>query len=385
MTAPAAIKPIRTDAEHRAALAEIETLFDAAPGTEAADRLEVLTILVAAYEQKQHPIEAPDPVAVLDFAMRAQGRTQADLAALLGSRSRASEVLNRRRALTRDMIDKLATAWGVPADLLSAAYPVRAGMPGALKRGLAATAVVAVLGTAALAGTIGGMVWAYGDSLPSTAELADYVPADMRRYDESGRLAAYRRFVPLSAIPAHVVGAFLAAEDQDFYAHDGYDVWAMVRAAGQNLMHPGSKPAGASTITQQLAKNLLLPGKPPSFERKTQEVLLARRIEAALSKERILELYLNEIYFGGRAYGIAAAAEQYFHKRPADLTVAEAAYLAALPKAPNHYRIDVAENRDRAKTRRDWVLGRMADDGFITVSAATFARAEPLTSAVQRP
>jgi penicillin-binding protein 1A len=110
-----------------------------------------------------------------------------------------------------------------------------------------------------------------------------------------------------------------------------------------------------------------------------KEIILARRIEAALDKNRILELYLNQIYFGGYAYGIAAAAEQYFGKTPADLSVAEAAYLAALPKAPNHYRLDLPHNRERAKERRDWVLTRMADDGLITVSAAHYARLEPLT------
>jgi penicillin-binding protein 1A len=109
-----------------------------------------------------------------------------------------------------------------------------------------------------------------------------------------------------------------------------------------------------------------------------KEIILARRMEASLSKERILELYLNQIYFGGSAWGIAAAAEHYFGKRPADLGVAEAAYLASLPKAPNAYRLDQPDNRNRAWVRRNWVLARMADDGLITAAAASFAQKEPL-------
>jgi penicillin-binding protein 1A len=153
-----------------------------------------------------------------------------------------------------------------------------------------------------------------------------------------------------------------------------------MRAAYQSIgrIVMGRKPDGGATITQQLAKNVLLAGQLPSIERKVKEIVLASRIEDALSKERILELYLNQIYFGGHAYGIAAAARQYFGKAPSDLSVPEAAYLAALPKAPNNYRLDVLANQMRAKQRRDWVLTRMADDGMITASAAHLAQAEPL-------
>ena len=227
---------------------------------------------------------------------------------------------------------------------------------------------------------VGGLFWNYGRNVPDTAALASYTPPDVERYDAEGKLVEYRRFVPLSGIPPHVVKAFLAAEDEDYYAHSGYNAPAMLRAALQNLSQTGTgrRPHGAATITQQLAKNLLLPGQPPSIERKIKEIVLASRIEAALDKDRILELYLNQIYFGGHAYGIAAAARQYFGKAQADLSVAESAYLAALPKAPNNYRLDVPNNQTRAKERRDWVLDRMADEGLITVSAARLARAEPL-------
>jgi penicillin-binding protein 1A len=119
----------------------------------------------------------------------------------------------------------------------------------------------------------------------------------------------------------------------------------------------------------------------PSLRRKIKEIILAQRLEEALTKDRILETWLNVIYFGGQEYGIAAASQRYFGKTPGNLTIAEAAYLAGLPKAPNVYRLDVADNRIRAKERRDWVLDRMATDGMITVSAARLASAEPLTMA----
>lgn len=370
------VKPIKNEDDHRAALAEIDRLFNASPGTADADRLEVLCILVADYERKSHPVGEPDPVDFLSLSMQARGHSQADLARVLGSRSRASEILSRRRHLSPDMINKLAEVWSLPVGPLSAPYAVSGGLRRAAMRGAAALAIVLALG----GGTIAGVFWSYGRNLPDTAQLAGYTPPNVERYDAEGKLAEHRRFIPLSQIPPHVVKAFLAAEDQDYYAHSGYSVSAILRAAAQNLwsIGQGRKPNGASTITQQLAKNLLLPGEQPSIERKVKEIVLARRIEGALDKDRILELYLNQIYFGGHAYGIAAAAEQYFGKKAADLTMAEAAYLAALPKAPNNYRLDVAQNQERAKQRRDWVLERMADDGLITVSAARLARTEPL-------
>jgi penicillin-binding protein 1A len=367
------LKPIRTEEEHRSALAEIDRLFGAPPGSDEADSLEVMCVLVADYERKMHSMPAPDPVEVLSLAMQMQGRTQADLAEVLGSRSRASEVLNRRRHLSADMIGKLADAWGLPREPLSVPYAVTGGIKRTAMRGAAMLGVASLL----MAATVGGVFWTYGRDVPSTAAIAEYVPPDLKRYGEDGRTVEYRRFVPLASLPLHVVKAFLAAEDQDYFAHGGYSIPAILRAMAGNVTSSG-KPAGGSTITQQLAKNVLLPGQAPSISRKVKELILARRIEAALDKNRILELYLNQIYFGGYAYGIAAAAEQYFGKNPADLSVAEAAYLAALPKAPNHYRLDLPNNRERAKERRDWVLARMADDGLITASAAHYARLEPL-------
>jgi penicillin-binding protein 1A len=367
------LKPIRNQEQHRSALAEIDRLFGAPPGSDEADRLEVLCVLVADYERKVHSLPAPDPVEVLSLAMQMQGRSQADLAELLGSRSRASEVLNRRRHLSADMIGKLVDAWHLPREPLSVPYTVTGGIKRAAMRGAAVLGVAFFL----MAAAVGGVFWTYGRDVPSTAAIAEYTPPDLKRYGEDGRLVEYRNFVALASLPPHVVKAFVAAEDQDYFAHDGYSIRAILRAMVGNVTSSG-KPSGASTITQQLAKNVLLAGQAPSLSRKVKEIILARRIEAALDKDRILELYLNQIYFGGHAYGIAAAAEQYFGRSPADLSVAEAAYLAALPRAPNHYRLDLPNNRERAKERRDWVLTRMADDGLITVSAAHYARAEPL-------
>jgi penicillin-binding protein 1A len=382
MSANDAVKPVRTAGEHLAALDEIARLSGAGPGTPEASRLEVLVILVADYERKHHALPAPDPVELLTFAMKAQGRTQSDLAQVLGSRSRASEVLARRRRLSADMAHKLAKAWNLPAALLSAPYAVSGGVRRAAARGAAALLFVLLLGIPA----IGGVIWTYSRDLPDTSAIANYTPPDIIRSGPDGRLTAFRKFIPLAAIPPHVVNAFLAAEDRDYYGHGGYSVSAILRAMVHNVHgRRGSRPSGASTITQQLAKNLFLAGQPPSLERKIKEILLARRIEAALTKDRILELYLNQIYFGGAARGIVAAAKQYFGKAPAELSVAEAAYLAALPKAPDTYRLDLPGNLERAKERRDWVLERMAGDGLITATAAQFAQAKPLRSGVLQP
>jgi penicillin-binding protein 1A len=350
--------------------------MNAEPNSPEEDRLDVLAALVAAYETKRGVTASADPISVLQLALRAQGKGQKDVAATLGSRSRASEILSRKRHLSADMIEKLSRAFAIPAHLLAAPYEVATGrLRRILVGGAAATAVV--LGLMG-AGT-GLLLWRYGQDLPDAASLASYQPPSLMRTDSNGRLVEQRSFVPLGEIPPHVVKAFLAAEDQDFYDHGGVSTRAILRASLQNIASLGINPAGGSTISQQVAKNVLLTGQPRSLERKVKEVILARRIEANLTKDQILEIYLNQIYFGGSAYGIAAASQAYFSKEPADLTLAEAAYLAALPKAPNHYRLDMVENRSRAKDRRDWVLARMADDGLITPTAAHLAAGEPLT------
>jgi len=367
------IKPIRTSADHAAALEEIDRLFGAAPGSPEMDRLEVLAVLVAEYERANHTGAVPDPVDVLNFAMTAQGRSQADLANVLGSRSRATEVLKRQRKLSASMIEKLSRAWNIPAALLAASYRVHSPLRRIVTKGAVALAIILALG----AGVVGTTFFVYGRDLPSTANLADYHSSAVIKMDDVGKVVAYRKPIALNEIPPEIIKAFIAAEDQDFYNHAGYSLTAMARAASHNILASRGRQGG-STITQQLAKNLLLSGQDRTMSRKIKEVILARRIEQSLPKERILELYLNEIYFGGNLYGIGTASFYYFGKEPRDLTVAEAAYLAALPKAPNVYRLDVPENRERAKERRDWVLARMAADGLITATAAHFAQAEPL-------
>ncbi len=223
----------------------------------------------------------------------------------------------------------------------------------------------------------------YGRDLPDYKQLADYNPPMVTRvHAGDGRLLTEfaiekRIFVPIQAIPKRVISAFLSAEDKNFYRHPGVDLLSIGRAAATNVMNYGRnrRPVGASTITQQVAKNFLLTNE-VSIERKIKEAILAIRIEHAFSKEQILELYLNEIYLGLGSYGVAAAALNYFNKSLDQLTLAEAAYLAALPKAPNNYH--PVRRHEAAVARRDWVIGRMAEDGRVSPDEAKTAQAEPL-------
>jgi len=223
----------------------------------------------------------------------------------------------------------------------------------------------------------------YGSDLPDYRQLKDYKPPIVSRlYAADGRLMAEfaqekRVFVPIQSIPGRVKNAFIAAEDQNFYHHEGVDLLAIARAAFFNIKNfgTGRRPVGASTITQQVAKNFLLTNE-VSYERKIKEAILAYRMERAMSKDRLLELYMNEIFLGSRAYGVGAAALQYFNKSLTELTIEEAAYLAALPKAPNNYH--PVYDYDRALERRNWVISRMEEDGYITEAEADIARNKPL-------
>ncbi|MBI1985420.1 MAG: transglycosylase domain-containing protein, partial [Rhodospirillales bacterium] len=245
---------------------------------------------------------------------------------------------------------------------------------------LGALLIVAVVG----AGGVLFIFYNYGGDLPEYRQLANYEPPVMTRvYGGDGRLLAEyavekRVFVPIKAMPRRVVEVFLAAEDKNFYTHPGVDILSVVRAALTNVKNLGSskRPVGASTITQQVAKNFLLTNE-ISWKRKIQEAILAFRIERALSKDRILELYMNEIYLGFGSYGVAAAALNYFDKSLNDLTIGEAAFLAALPKAPNNY--NPITKPQAAKSRRDWVIGRMLAEGIITAEQADQAQRTPLT------
>ena len=243
----------------------------------------------------------------------------------------------------------------------------------------AAGTVVFLVGVAAAA----GMIWHYSKDLPDYSQLQDYEPPVMTRVHAAdgallGEYSKERRlYLPIQAVPKLVINAFLAAEDKNFYEHGGLDYSGMARAMVLYAQNIGSnrRPQGASTITQQVAKNFLLTNE-VSFTRKIKEALLAMRIERTYSKDKILELYLNEIYLGLGAYGIAAASLVYFDKSVNELTVSEAAYLAALPKAPSS--LHPVKNRDRALERRNYVVDRLLENGWIKQADAEKARKDPL-------
>ncbi|MEQ8965176.1 MAG: penicillin-binding protein 1A [Azospirillaceae bacterium] len=228
-----------------------------------------------------------------------------------------------------------------------------------------------------------GLMQYFSRDLPDYAQLADYEPPiTTRLHAADGRLmeeyaVENRIFVPIGAIPDHVIQAFVSAEDQHFNDHPGVDVVGIARAAVTNLRNlgTGQRPVGASTITQQVAKNFLLTNE-VSITRKARESLLELRIEETMSTDEILELYLTQIYLGRGAYGVAAASLAYFGKPLADLTVAEAAYIAGLPKAPNNY--NPVTRTEAALARRAYVLGRMREDGAITAETAAEAGEAPL-------
>jgi penicillin-binding protein 1A len=239
------------------------------------------------------------------------------------------------------------------------------------------------IGIIVTVGAVGFILHHYSQDLPDYTQLKNYEPPIVTRaYAGDGRLMAEfaiekRVFVPIRSIPKHVIDAFIAAEDQNFYKHRGVDYTGIARAIRTNLMNMGKnrRPVGASTITQQVAKNFLLTNE-LSFDRKIKEMLLAFRIEDALTKDQILELYLNEIYLGLSAYGVAAAAHEYFNKPLDKLSLEEVAYLAALPKAPNNYH--PLRKTEAAVIRRNWVIDRMYAEDFITFDEAEAAKNKPL-------
>ncbi len=224
-------------------------------------------------------------------------------------------------------------------------------------------------------------VWKFEKDLPDYTQLQNYEPPVMTRVQagDGSLLAEYARerrlYLPSTAIPPLVKQAFLSAEDKNFYTHNGLDPEGILRAL--SVLVQGSKRAqGASTITQQVAKNFLLTNE-RSFTRKIREALLALRIEQAYPKEKILELYLNEIYLGLGNYGVAAAALNYFDRSVNELSVAEVAYLAALPKGPNNYQPFL--KHDAAVTRRNWVIDRMVENGYVPRPDGEKAKQEPLS------
>ncbi len=229
-------------------------------------------------------------------------------------------------------------------------------------------------GIAALA----ALVLIYGNDLPDYRKLATYAPpVATRLYASDGSLlieyAEERRvFIDFADIPPQLVNAFVAAEDQNFWTHPGIDIQGITRAVINNTMRLfgfNTRFTGASTITQQVAKNFFLSSE-RTLSRKVKEAILALRLERAFSKEHIMTLYLNQIFLGARAYGIGSASLMYFNKPVSELNLAECAFLASLPKAPN--------NRDKAIERRNYVLRRMVEEGYITQAEADAAAKEPL-------
>ncbi|MDX2202054.1 MAG: penicillin-binding protein 1A [Hyphomicrobiaceae bacterium] len=246
-----------------------------------------------------------------------------------------------------------------------------------------ASGVVLFLAGSAVAGYL---IWQASRDLPDYESLARYEPPVMTRIHahDGSIMAEYARerriFVPINAIPKLLIAAYLSAEDRRFYEHGGLDITGIGRASYKLVMGlvQGSKrrAEGASTITQQVAKNFLLTNE-RSMQRKLVEAILAIRIERAYSKDRILELYLNEIYLGLGSYGVAAAALNYFNKELSELTIEEVAYLASLPKAPSNYH--PFRHKKEATIRRDWVIDQMAENGYIRSEQAKAAKAKPLT------
>ncbi|MEQ9245954.1 MAG: penicillin-binding protein 1A, partial [Nitratireductor sp.] len=245
--------------------------------------------------------------------------------------------------------------------------------------------VLALLVAAGIALYVGDLT----KDLPDYEVLAKYEPpVTTRVHAADGALMAEfarerRLYLPIQAVPDRVKAAFLSAEDKNFYNHPGVDVTGLARAVVTNIQNLGSgrRPVGASTITQQVAKNFLLTSD-QTMQRKIKEMVLSFRIEQAYSKDRILELYLNEIFFGLGSYGIAGAALTYFDKSVNELTLAEAAYLAALPKGPSNYH--PFRYTERAIERRNWVIDQMVANGYATAEEGEKAKATGLNVSPRR-
>ncbi len=239
------------------------------------------------------------------------------------------------------------------------------------------------LGVVMVALTIGGVFWVYGRDLPSHESLAQYRPPTISRvYSAEGRIidefAQERRlFAPAEEIPPLVKHAFISAEDKNFYQHQGFDARGIAAALVEAVRTRGETLRGASTITQQVMKNFLLGGE-RRVERKIKEIILATRLEQTLSKEDILELYLNEIYLGQNSYGVAAAAQTFFNKTLRELAPHEAAFLASMPKAPSDFH--PVRNADRLMARRNYVLTEMHENGYLDRATYERERAMPLRS-----
>lgn len=248
--------------------------------------------------------------------------------------------------------------------------------------------LLVVIGVCGLAMTI--IVFLYVNSLtkdlPSVKSLSEYQPAVTTRvHAGDGKLIAefaseHRIYVPYDGMPDHLIAAFVSAEDKSFFKHEGIDYFGMIRANIRNLkgLLSGSDAnlQGGSTITQQVAKNMLLRDSSQKVKRKIREAILSKRMEQVFSKDKIIELYLNEIYLGGSSYGVASAALNYFNKALPDLTIEEAAVLAAMAQRPGD--VNPFLKPERSRQRRDWVIDRMEKNGYITKAEEKAAKEMPL-------
>ena len=242
---------------------------------------------------------------------------------------------------------------------------------------------VLTLGAIGTAITIGAVFWIYGRDLPSHESLSQYKPPTISRiYSVEGQIidefARERRlFTPVEEVPNSIKNAFISAEDKNFYLQPGYDVRGIISAIVDAVRSGGQVVRGASTITQQVMKNFLLDGSRQA-ERKIKEIILATRIENTLPKSKILELYLNEIFLGQNSYGVTAAAQTYFNKTLDQLAPHEAAFLAALPKAPSKFH--PVRKKDRLLERRNYVLREMWQNGYINETEYKLELQKPLKS-----
>ena len=231
--------------------------------------------------------------------------------------------------------------------------------------------------------SLGGIFWIYGRDLPSHKFLAQYKPPTISRiYSAEGKIidefAKERRlFTPANEIPNLIKHAFISAEDKNFYNHPGYDLRGILSALVDAIQSRGKRIRGASTITQQVMKNFLLDGSRRA-ERKVKEIILATRIEGSLSKEQILELYLNEIFLGQNSYGVTAASQTYFNKTLDELAPNEAAFLAALPKAPSDYH--PVREKKRLLERRNYVLKEMFQNDYLSKEVYEDELTQPIKS-----
>ena len=251
-----------------------------------------------------------------------------------------------------------------------------------MKRAVKVLLLLGVVTAALAGGAFAFVVWLYSPDLPSTDVLKDvHLQTPLRVYSRDARLIAEfgeKRRIPLrlDEVPPAMVQAVIAAEDERFFRHPGVDWQGLVRAVA-HLLRTGEKGPGGSTVTMQVARNFFL-GREKTYERKLKEILLALEIERSLSKEEILELYFNKIFFGHRAYGVGAAARVYYGDALEELNLAQIAMLAGLPKAPSRFNPIV--NPQRALARRDYVLGRMRELGFIDEESYARARAAGVTA-----